>query len=128
MALRTLCIILHLERKKEINGNVIYFKIIYFKVEFVHGDLKYTIAPLYSENARNDPFRDEYISGHSNTGKRKILGKNDAFHILKENKERNMIEFLEMFSRHIDQLYDITDAILIARTKYEKDLKSLKKK
>ncbi len=74
-------------------------------VEFVHGELKYAIGPLYSENARNDPLREIYLGGHSNTQKRKILGKNDAVNLLEENGEKYMLKFLRTFDKYVDQLY-----------------------
>jgi hypothetical protein len=59
-AIRALCSIFHYNSKKPVD------------VEFVHGNLKYAIAPMYSDDARNDPIRDEYLSGSLNTQKRKV--------------------------------------------------------
>lgn len=89
-------------------------------VEFVHGNLKYSFAPLYSKKSKNDPLRELLLSGQSNTKKRKILGKNDTENLLKLNGEKNMLKFLNLFSNYVDQLFDMTDAYLIARIKYEK--------
>lgn len=92
-------------------------------VEFVHGELKYAIAPLYSKDARKDPIRKKESSGSRNKPLRKKLGENDAKHLLKENGEKYMLRFLNYLSGYADQLHDMTDSYLIGRSMYESNLK-----
>jgi hypothetical protein len=101
-------------------------------VEYVHGEWKYQIAPLYCKESLKDPLRIQMqegsISSSQGTLKRKILGKNDTLSLLKENSEHETIDFLQYFSIFVDQLYDMTDSYLIARTNYENDLKITRKR
>ena len=114
--LRTLCRVFSLQAKRPKN------------VEFVHGELKYAIAPLYSEAARQDPLRKIYLGGASNTRKRKILGKNDTENLLRENGEKNMLRFIRVFGPHVDSVFDLCDAYLVGRSFYEPGLKSVRPK
>lgn len=88
-------------------------------VEFVHGSKKYQIAPKYSKEARRDALRQQDITGSAGTKKRKILGENDTGHLLEINGEKNMIRFLKTFSPFTDQISDMADSYLIARSAFE---------
>lgn len=114
--LRTICIMF-----QKITGRPV-------DVEFVHGEKKYYIAPLYSKASIEDPLRTQHLSGASNTEKRKRLGENDTKCLLEENGEKYMLKFLRYLEHHADQLHDLTDSYLIGRTRYEKNLKISRKK
>jgi hypothetical protein len=95
-------------------------------VQFVNGNLKYDIAPIYSEESRNDPLR-ENKSGKENTRNRKLIGENDTKELLALNGEKNTLRFFKLLEPFVDQLHDITDSYLIGRSFYE-DLGKKKRK
>lgn len=70
--------------------------------------------------------RKSYLGGISNTHKRKVLAKNDMENLLEINGEKNMLRFLKVFKNHVDQIFDMADSYLIARTAFENNLKIYK--
>jgi hypothetical protein len=94
-----------------------------FSVEYVNGDLKYGVAPIYSEKARQDDLRKLDLSGSKNKPKRKLLGEHDAIALMEMRGDKGAIEFLENLrkSTGVDQVHDVTDSYLIAAVAYEQD-------
>lgn len=97
-------------------------------VSFVHGNQKYKIAGKYSKEARDDPLRNEILTGAENKEKRKTLGEHDCFALLAVGEESKAMEALYHLRGHLDQLHDLTDAYLLGRWAYEETGKTKKRK
>lgn len=116
LGIRMICDCLCLDRKIPVD------------VEYVHGELKYWVAPIYSEHARNNPLRLNGYSGKENTAVRKQLSIEDVDDIMEYNNEESSRDFLKSILNIIKKTDDLTDANLIARSKYEKIKMTRKKK
>lgn len=81
-------------------------------VEYVHGDNKYKLGPLYDQKTENNPIRSQNRSGSKGKPLRKQLAVDDVKAILHVTKQKEMIKFLEKLDG-LDQIHDICDSFLI---------------
>lgn len=90
-------------------------------VEYVHGDYKYKIAPLYFLEASANSLR--WKTGSENKKYRKKLGEEDCLMILKKDEQSVACQFLSLLKsgNALDQLHDITDAGLIGMWEIEEN-------
>eukprot|EP00026_Physarum_polycephalum_P003366 Phypoly_transcript_03377.p1 GENE.Phypoly_transcript_03377~~Phypoly_transcript_03377.p1 ORF type:complete len:536 (+),score=112.16 Phypoly_transcript_03377:142-1749(+) len=85
-------------------------------VTFTSGQAKYAVAPaVCPELAQADPLRAPgvVLTGHKNKPQRKMLGERDAHAVLRSTAQDAAIKMIAGVCRGVDQIHDVTDALLI---------------
>jgi hypothetical protein len=85
-------------------------------VTFTSGQAKYAVAPaVCPELAQADPMRAPgvVLTGHKNKPQRKMLGERDAHAVLRATAQDAAIKMIAGVCRGVDQIHDVTDALLI---------------
>ena len=85
-------------------------------VTFTSGQSKYTVAPaVCPELAQADPLRAHgvVLTGHKNKAQRKLLGERDAHAVLRATAQDAAIAMIAGVCKGVDQIHDVTDALLI---------------
>lgn len=85
-------------------------------VTFTSGQSKYAVAPAVCPDiAQADPMRAPgvILTGSANKPKRKALGERDAHAVLRATAQDAAIRMIAGVCRGVDQIHDVTDALLI---------------
>jgi hypothetical protein len=85
-------------------------------VAFISGQAKYAVAPTVClELAQADPLRAPgvVLTGYKNKAQRKLLGECDAHAVLRSTAQDAAIKMIAGVCRGVDQIHDVTDALLI---------------